>query len=167
MRQRLFGGRRSLSNRIQVRPLFAPKSDPSDGAKTGVAEPHRAEQSRSWRAVSREVGYARFLKRQLSLPVSMMSQWCVSRSCMAVVILASPNTCGQSAKARYARRSRGRRFRLVDARRDRPHPHGFGRERSHQSTRVWSIRGAARRNQRSSWTASLGLRRALLCGIRK
>ena len=49
-----------------------------------------------WRAV----GYARFLKRQLSLPVSMMSQWCVSRSSMAVVILASPNTCGQSAKAR-------------------------------------------------------------------
>ena len=40
------------------------------------------------------------LKRQLSLPVSMMSQWCVSRSSMAVVILASPNTCGQSAKAR-------------------------------------------------------------------
>ena len=29
-------------------------------------------------------GYARFLKRQLSLPVSMMSQWCVSRSSMAV-----------------------------------------------------------------------------------
>jgi len=42
----------------------------------------------------------RFLKRQLSLPVSMMSQWCVRRSSMAVVILASPNTCGQSAKAR-------------------------------------------------------------------
>src|ERR1700688_4026886 len=28
-----------LSNRIQVRPLFASKNDPSDGAKTGVAEP--------------------------------------------------------------------------------------------------------------------------------
>jgi hypothetical protein len=88
------------SNRIQVRPLFAPKSDPSDRAKTGVAKPHIAEQSRTWRAVGRAVGYARFLKRQLSLPVSMMSQWCVSRSSMAVVILASPNTCGQSAKAR-------------------------------------------------------------------
>ena len=25
---------------------------PSDGAKTGVAEPHIAEQSRSWRAAS-------------------------------------------------------------------------------------------------------------------
>jgi hypothetical protein len=43
----------------------------------------------------------RFLNRQLILPVSMMSQWCVSRSSMAVVILASPNTCGQSAKARF------------------------------------------------------------------
>jgi hypothetical protein len=43
-----------VSNRIQVRPLFAPKSDPSEGAKTGVAEPHIAEQSRSLRAVSGE-----------------------------------------------------------------------------------------------------------------
>ena len=42
----------------------------------------------------------RFLKRQLSLPVSMMSQWCVSRSSNAVVILASPKTLGHSAKAR-------------------------------------------------------------------
>src|SRR5450755_2963551 len=38
-----------VSNRIQVRPLFASKNDPSDGAETGVAEPHIAEQSRSWR----------------------------------------------------------------------------------------------------------------------
>jgi hypothetical protein len=44
----------SLSNRIQVRPLFASKNDPSDGAETGVAEPHIAEQSRSWRAASGE-----------------------------------------------------------------------------------------------------------------
>src|SRR5258705_11802863 len=44
----------SLSNRIQVRPLFASKNDPSDGAETGVAEPHVAEQSRSWRAASGE-----------------------------------------------------------------------------------------------------------------
>ena len=41
-----------LSNRIQVRPLFATNSDPSDGAKTGVAEPPIAKQSRSWRAAS-------------------------------------------------------------------------------------------------------------------
>jgi hypothetical protein len=87
--------------RGQCRPPAGGKSDPSDGAKTGVAEPHIAEQSRSWRAASGErEGYARFLKRQLSFPVSMMSQWCVRRSSMAVVILASPNTCGQSAKAR-------------------------------------------------------------------
>ncbi len=45
-------------------------------------------------------GQFRFLKRQLVLPVSTMSQWCVRRSSMAVVILASPKTCGQSANAR-------------------------------------------------------------------
>jgi hypothetical protein len=33
--------------------------------------------------------YLRFFKRQLSLPVSMMSQWWVSRSRSAVVILLS------------------------------------------------------------------------------
>ena len=44
--------RSRMSNRIQVRPLFASKNDPSDGAETGVAEPHIAEQSRSWRAAS-------------------------------------------------------------------------------------------------------------------
>jgi hypothetical protein len=43
---------------------------------------------------------ALFLNRQLSLPVSTMSQWWVSWSSMAVVILASPKTCGQSAMAR-------------------------------------------------------------------
>jgi hypothetical protein len=43
---------------------------------------------------------ARFLKRQLSLPVSTMSQWWVRRSSRAVVILASPNTLGHSPKAR-------------------------------------------------------------------
>src|SRR6202011_4466332 len=43
---------------------------------------------------------ARCLKRQLSLPVSMISQWWVSRSSSAVVILASPNTLGHSPKAR-------------------------------------------------------------------
>src|SRR4029077_13212590 len=31
-------------------PLFAAKNDPFDGAETGGAEPHIAEQSRSWRA---------------------------------------------------------------------------------------------------------------------
>ena len=46
------------------------------------------------------LGQERFLNRQLVLPVSTISQWWVSLSSMAVVILASPNTCGQSAKAR-------------------------------------------------------------------
>ena len=49
---------------------------------------------------SREPDQPRFLKRQLSFPVSMMSQWCVSRSRSAVVILASMNTLGHSPKAR-------------------------------------------------------------------
>ena len=40
--------------RGQCRPPAGGKSDPSDGAKTGVAEPHIAEQSRSWRAASGE-----------------------------------------------------------------------------------------------------------------
>jgi hypothetical protein len=35
-------------------PLFAAKNDPFDGAETGGAEPHIAEQSRSWRAASGE-----------------------------------------------------------------------------------------------------------------
>jgi hypothetical protein len=62
-----------LSNRIQPGPPVASKNDPT---------PVLA--GREWGAEC----YARFLKRQLSLPVSMMSQWCVSRSSMAVVILA-------------------------------------------------------------------------------
>jgi hypothetical protein len=47
---------------------------------------------------------AQFLKRQLSLPVSMMSHWCVKRS---MAVLASPNTCGQSAGARLVVIRRG------------------------------------------------------------
>ncbi len=45
-------------NRCQIAPkcdpLFAAKNDPFDGAETGGAEPHIAEQSRSWRAASGE-----------------------------------------------------------------------------------------------------------------
>ena len=40
------------------------------------------------------------LNRKLSLPVSRMWQWCVSRSSRAVVILASPNTPPHSLKLR-------------------------------------------------------------------
>ena len=46
--------RARVSNRSELRPLFASKNDPSDGAETGGAEPHIAEQSRSWRAASGE-----------------------------------------------------------------------------------------------------------------
>jgi hypothetical protein len=45
----------------------------------------------------------RFLKRQLSLPVSRMSQWWVRRSSSAVVILASAKTLGHSAKGEVGR----------------------------------------------------------------
>jgi hypothetical protein len=38
------------------------------------------------------------LKRQLSLPISTMSQWWVRRSSSAVVIFGSPNTLGHSAE---------------------------------------------------------------------
>ena len=50
--------------------------------------------------VTRNPAQARFLKRQLSLPVSTMSQWWVRRSSSAVVILASPKTLGHSPNAR-------------------------------------------------------------------
>jgi hypothetical protein len=40
------------------------------------------------------------LNRQLSLPVSTISQWWVRRSSNAVVILASPNTLGYSPRRR-------------------------------------------------------------------
>ena len=76
-----------------------PKRDPS-GA--WVAGPRR----RSFQVAqtARAGGCAglrpRVLKRQLSLPVSTISQWWVSRSSSAVVILASPKTLGHSPKAR-------------------------------------------------------------------
>ena len=44
--------------------------------------------------------YAWFLKRQLSLPVSTISQWCVRRSGNTVVTFALPKTVGYSSKAR-------------------------------------------------------------------
>jgi hypothetical protein len=40
--------------------------------------------------------HARFLKRQLSFPVSIMSQWCVKRSNSALVILADMKTFGEN-----------------------------------------------------------------------
>ena len=45
------------------------------------------------------VSQALLLKRQLSLPVSRIWRWCVRRSRIAVVILASPNTFAHSLNA--------------------------------------------------------------------
>jgi hypothetical protein len=80
----------------KIDPRSASKIDPSSGLHDGVAlapaelvgvvEPGRAR----WREERSLEGQARFLKRQLSLPVSTMSQWCVRRSSNAVVILGFP-----------------------------------------------------------------------------
>jgi hypothetical protein len=56
----------------------------------------RGEQGLRRRAGSAGFDQMRLLKRQLSLPVSTMSQWWMSRSRTALVILASPNTEGHS-----------------------------------------------------------------------
>ena len=66
-------------------------------APVGVAQPGRARVQLSQRA---RKPHTRCLKRQLSLPVSTMSQWCVRRSSSAVVISGSPKTVGHSPKAR-------------------------------------------------------------------
>jgi hypothetical protein len=62
----------------------------------GVAQPGRVR-------VQRGSGWQRLdaiLRRQPSLPLSTMSQWCVRRSSNAVVIFGSPKTLGYSPKAR-------------------------------------------------------------------
>jgi len=52
----LFGDGVNIACQIAPKydPLFAAKNDPFDGAETGGAEAHIAEQSRSWRAASGE-----------------------------------------------------------------------------------------------------------------
>jgi hypothetical protein len=72
---------------------------------------------RSLRYFSLRKDQARFLKRQLLLPVSMISQWWDRRSSSAGVIVASPNTVGHSPKARLAMMTRMLRtnVRPVDA----------------------------------------------------
>jgi IS66 C-terminal element len=80
-----------------------------EGTRARRAVPSRATERRAWEGAvdprGRSAGHGRwlqlrFLKRQLSLPVSRMSQWCVRRSSSAVVIFASAKTLGHSAKAR-------------------------------------------------------------------
>ena len=76
--------------------VSGPPERPSRVWRRRAAYPQRRPFSASgWQ------GQARFLKRQLSLPVSTMSQWWVRRSSSAVVIFASPNTLGHSPNARF------------------------------------------------------------------
>src|ERR1700692_1181393 len=84
-----------------------PKRDPLEDVEASTCSAFRSRRRRSGEQVGRVVGggagcggQARFLNRQLSLPVSTMSQWWVRRSRRAVVILASPNTLGHSPNAR-------------------------------------------------------------------
>ena len=73
------------------------------GGSEQAARDARPPKRRSERAACGQAGgggQARFLKRQLSLPVSTMSQWWVRRSSSAVVILASPKTLGHSPNVR-------------------------------------------------------------------
>ncbi len=67
--------------------------------REGVARPEAAP-ARSKFLSGFGLGQLRCLKRQLSLPVSIISQWWVVRSSSAVVILGSPNTVGHSPNAR-------------------------------------------------------------------
>ena len=97
--------RDDVNRRAKLTPDRRPKLTPllactgvalAPAELVGVVEPGRAR----WVEERPLEGQARFLKRQLSLPVSTMSQWCVRRSSNAVVILGSPKTVGHSPKAR-------------------------------------------------------------------
>ena len=108
-------GAGALSNGLETGPSIGAQSGPRLGRLVPVI--HRRDPRAAGvpvqRLTQRRVGgacglpvqagahrQARFLNRQLSLPVSTISQWCVRRSSNAVVILASPNTLGHSPKAR-------------------------------------------------------------------
>ena len=92
--------RRILSIGIQTGPLIGAQKGPlwrcGEQARGGVA----FQLAQPTRACVLEGVQARVLMRQLSLPVSTMSQWWVSRSSSAVVIFASPKTVGHSPNAR-------------------------------------------------------------------
>ena len=108
----LIGGLRhpglaTVNRHAKGTPDRRPKGTPSDDRDGSRCSAHRSRRRR-WaeqrgRVVVRGAGgrgQARFLNRQLSFPVSTISQWWVRRSRSAVVILASPNTLGHSPKAR-------------------------------------------------------------------
>ncbi len=77
---------------VQKGPLWRCGEQARGGVAFQLAQPTRA--------CVLEGGQARVLMRQLSLPVSTMSQWWVRRSSSAVVIFASPKTVGHSPNAR-------------------------------------------------------------------
>lgn len=77
---------------VQKGPLWRCGEQARGGVAFQLAQPTRA--------CVLEGGQALVLMRQLSLPVSTMSQWWVRRSSSAVVIFASPKTVGHSPNAR-------------------------------------------------------------------
>ena len=94
------GDEADVSIGIQTGPLIGAQKGPlwrcGEQARGGVA----FQLAQPTRACVLEGVQARVLMRQLSLPVSTMSQWWVSRSSSAVVIFASPKTVGHSPNAR-------------------------------------------------------------------
>src|SRR5499427_6168471 len=106
--------RPGISVQSRPTPMVEERSSPesTEGTRARRAVPPRATERRAWGGAvgprRRSAGHGsqvRFLKRQLSLPVSRMSQWCVRRSSSAVVISASAKTLGHSAKARLVDRT--------------------------------------------------------------
>ena len=88
---------------LNLDPWSASNVDPSfalSRADDGERSPRRSWSGLRSRGECGAGCQPRCLKRQLSLPVSTMSQWWVRRSRSAVVILASPKTVGHSPKAR-------------------------------------------------------------------
>jgi uncharacterized protein len=97
----------TLSIGVETGPTIGVQKGPTRGARHGrrrhaAAAGKRRRPPRLSPAAAGRTGPAqvRVFSRQLALPVSRMSQWCVSRSSRAVVIFASPNTLGHSANGR-------------------------------------------------------------------
>src|SRR5688572_14730111 len=98
---------RQVSIGVETGPTIGVQKGPTRGARHGrrrhaAAAGKRRRPPRLSPAAAGRTGPAqvRVFSRQLALPVSRMSQWCVSRSSRAVVIFASPNTRGHSANGR-------------------------------------------------------------------
>ena len=94
---------RRCQSALNLDPWSASNVDPSfalSRADDGERSPRRSWSGLRSRGECGAGCQPRCLKRQLSLPVSTMSQWWVRRSRSAVVILASPKTVGHSPKAR-------------------------------------------------------------------